>query len=359
MDAQHTPGGPNPDAPRRNWFTAHPVFSFFALTFAYSWSIYLVVSLMDWPNQTVLSRWLLIAAFGPSLAAIAVSRLSGRGETSAASRWRWPVFGLAFVFAGAVEAIDHVCFKHHVTIPLLVADLIMVTVAAVVISSVCSRWHGVRKTFGGLLHWRVGIGWYVVALASWPLMVLLTNWLARAAGLSVPAPSRPPSMGLALLAAESLVWYLLFNGGLTEEPGWRGLAQVKLQERFSPLAAAAIIGAFWGLWHIPMHFMGMYPFGAWGAFIRVLNIADAIIFAWLCNRTGRSLVPVLLLHSARNTTNLFLPRSFEVSTLFIIVAAAVVAVWDRMWRRPTGTEQDAASADDHGAGAPLGSPQPA
>ncbi|MDZ7663763.1 MAG: CPBP family intramembrane glutamic endopeptidase [Desulfotignum sp.] len=36
-----------------------------------------------------------------------------------------------------------------------------------------------------------------------------------------------------------------------EEFGWRGLALPLLQRKFAPLWAGLILGAIWGLWHLP------------------------------------------------------------------------------------------------------------
>jgi hypothetical protein len=57
-----------------------------------------------------------------------------------------------------------------------------------------------------------------------------------------------------------------------------------------------------------------------------------IAFTWLYNRTGGSLLAVMLLHASWNTTLAFLPRTD--TCLFLMLAlltAAVVA--DRMWEK--------------------------
>ncbi|MHB9028628.1 MAG: CPBP family intramembrane glutamic endopeptidase [Candidatus Latescibacterota bacterium] len=310
----------------------HSVPLFFALAFAFSWIIYLIIYLVQIEQPTVLSRWCLIAAFGPSLAAMAVSRLTDSRRVDRPVLWR-PLFALFFVFAAGVEALDHFVFAHTVTTQLIIADGVLVLLAAIVLSGVVSPNAGIRNLLNGLKKWDVGIWWYVLALGVWPATVLLSNLLSPFLGMASSPNPTYPAFPLGFVVAESFLWYLLFGGPLNEEAGWRAFALTRMQERFSPLTASIIIGALWGLWHLPLHLMGMYPFGAAGAVIRIFSIPLAIVFTWLFNRTGGSLIPVLFLHSSRNTTSLFLSRNFIVSEMLFVVFAAVVVVKDKMWRR--------------------------
>ncbi len=50
----------------------------------------------------------------------------------------------------------------------------------------------------------------------------------------------------------TLIFVLCLGGGL-EEPGWRGFGLPVLQKRYSPLAATAILGLVWGVWHVPLY----------------------------------------------------------------------------------------------------------
>jgi membrane protease YdiL (CAAX protease family) len=43
---------------------------------------------------------------------------------------------------------------------------------------------------------------------------------------------------------------MLFLGPI-EEFGWRGVAQPLLQRHMAPIWAGLLIGATWGLWHMP------------------------------------------------------------------------------------------------------------
>ena len=132
---------------------------------------------------------------------------------------------------------------------------------------------------------------------------------------------------------EYFIWFFLFGGPLNEEPGWRGFALPRLQSRFSPLVASLILGTFWGLWHVPLHLMGMYYGGAWGALIRIQEIPRAILFTWIYNRTKGSLLLTILFHATINTTGFFLPRSFPMILVVCTLTAILIAIKERMWKR--------------------------
>jgi uncharacterized protein len=103
---------------------------------------------------------------------------------------------------------------------------------------------------------------------------------------------------------------LLIGGILGEEPGWRGFALPRLQARYGALVGSLILGVLWSLWHLPLL---LTPGGAtWtgnlGLFV-LLGLALAILHSWVYNGTRASLLAVMLLHAAINTsTRLILPN---------------------------------------------------
>ncbi|MGE5579466.1 MAG: CPBP family intramembrane glutamic endopeptidase [Bacillota bacterium] len=327
--AQHRPGLAGALAGRE-------VFLFFLFTFVFSWTIYLCLSLARPSEPAVLSRWLLIAAYGPSVVALTLARIMDSqpiAPSSVASRS--VLFILTFVPALGIELLDHKWWNHQTSASLIIADVTLVSLAALVASGVLSRNCGVKDLMRGLVQSRVGLGWYFIALFLWPALIVAGNALATVLGMDVPAtPPYPAGIPLILLIAEGFVWFLLFGGPLNEEVGWRAFALPRLQRRMSPLAASAIVGANWGLWHVPLHLMGVYPGGAVGALIRIFDIPRAILFTWLFNRTRQSLVPVLLFHAAINATSLFMSRNYVTSSALMLFLAVCVVLLDRMWRSP-------------------------
>lgn len=316
-----------------HWVCRNELTAFFTLTFLFSWSMYLAVALLQFNNQTVLSRVLLIAGFGPSISALLISTVNSSKSATPMLGKRVLLFLLVFAFGAAIEWLDHVLWKHQIDTNLIVTDAILVTLAALVISSMYSSRQKLRDTMTPITRWQVGVIWYLVALGLWPLIILAGNALALALNIQLsPAPAWS-SRTLLYAIPEYFIWFFLFGGPLNEEPGWRGFALPRLQSRFSPLGASLILGTLWGLWHVPLHLMGMYYGGAWGALIRIQELPRAILFTWIYNRTKGSLFLVILFHAAINTTGFFLPRSFPMVFAVCILAAVIVAIKERMWER--------------------------
>jgi len=131
------------------------------------------------------------------------------------------------------------------------------------------------------------------------------------------------------------VAFLIPLTGFFEEVGWRGLMLDRLQARMSPLGATMVVAAVWGLWHLPMYARQMSE-GARTPILFAWFVAGtfplSIIFTWLYNRTGRRLLPVIVLHASIDAgTSYFygpLPagelRPFYLWVVLLMLVAAVL-----------------------------------
>jgi uncharacterized protein len=88
--------------------------------------------------------------------------------------------------------------------------------------------------FERLLHWQVGVGWYVVALFGY-----VAIWLA-AAVLSGDVNTESDEPGSMLRFAPSYLTYLL--QAVPEEVAWQGFALSRLQARRTALISSLVIG---------------------------------------------------------------------------------------------------------------------
>jgi membrane protease YdiL (CAAX protease family) len=159
---------------------------------------------------------------------------------------------------------------------------------------------GGRPAVGQLLRrlgqWRVGAHWYLLILAGIPLLQLLGAFAVLGTVPLVELARHWPAFFTRYLP--SVVYVFLFTG-LGEEPGWRGFALPRLQERHGPLVGTAVLGVVWALWHLPNVLFSGYT-GASYALWLVGTLASAVIYTWVYNRTGGSILIAALLHGAIN-----------------------------------------------------------
>jgi membrane protease YdiL (CAAX protease family) len=177
-----------------------------------------------------------------------------------------------------------------------------------------------------LARWRVAPAWYGVALLLTPALVLLAALVQRLVGGNVPPY---PWAGL----VPALVVGLIV--GLGEEPGWRGYLLPALQRRHRVLTASLIVGLVWGMWHLPMLVLVgraslSMAFAIGFATYTLDMVAGSILFAWLYNATGGSLLLTVLFHMSFNATLNVYWQSVEgpfatLLSLVLWLAAATIA----------------------------------
>jgi CAAX protease family protein len=154
---------------------------------------------------------------------------------------------------------------------------------------------GVRTLLGRLLHARIGLRWYLAALA-------LTMLVPLAVGVSILMGGDTPVVDKTIFGVLFLFAFMIFPGSaLGEELGWRGFVLPRMQARHSALKASLLIGILWGLWHLPLWLTGTesHPISLYVPFV-VAVIASSVFYTWLYNNTGGSLFIVVLYHAASN-----------------------------------------------------------
>jgi CAAX protease family protein len=176
-------------------------------------------------------------------------------------------------------------------------------IAAVVVTAWTMGRPGLRDLGARLARWRVAPRWWLAAVS--PAAFLAFGLIAlRVAGKPLPAVadfgrfSGTPTIGLV-----GVFLLITFVGSLGEETGWRGYALPQLQRRFSPLTATLILAPLWFLWHLPQFpVIGTYrdfgPAGYMGMFLGLT--CGAIVLTWLYNRSGGSILLVIVWHGVYN-----------------------------------------------------------
>ena len=92
---------------------------------------------------------------------------------------------------------------------------------------------------------------------------------------------------------------LIIIGPLSEELGWRGYAQERMQKAWSPALSGAILGVAWAFWHLPLFFMigtSQHELGLPFLPFIVMLSALSVIYAWFLNNTRGSIWSAILFH---------------------------------------------------------------
>jgi uncharacterized protein len=164
-------------------------------------------------------------------------------------------------------------------------------VAALLLTAVTGGRSAVVDLLRGFRRVRVGWRWYAVALALPPALAILPAYLVMIWG--APAPS-----GALFGSAAALLGVLMlrlvnpWDGPGSEELGWRGFALPRLQQRYSPLAANLVLAGVVVLWHLRLVARGDLPPVA-----LIGTVAATLLFGWLYNSTGGSLLLVYVFHA--------------------------------------------------------------
>ncbi|MBP2324973.1 membrane protease YdiL (CAAX protease family) [Kibdelosporangium banguiense] len=208
-------------------------------------------------------------------------------------------------------------------------------IAALIVVGVTDGRAGYRELLARMTHWRVGWRWWVVAIAT-PLAVLAVATAANVTIFNAPAPDFGTMAwgDIGLLFAFRFVNPL--DGPLGEEPGWRAYALPRLQQKWSPLRAAATLGVIVALWHLPL-----VAAGRLALFGIPVTFAITLVYAWLFNRTGGSGLMALVFHVAQGTIS-YAALGFTgadaarmdwlTGALWCVIAIALVTLDRPAWR---------------------------
>ena len=238
--------------------------------------------------------------------------------------------------------------QHAFPVPATLAGLLGAwapSLVALVLTLFLDGGSQVRLLLRRLALWRVGWRPFLFAL-GWPVLLsLAVTSLTVLAGSPPPDFAHPPVVRVYPAPAEAfqagflpllpLVFLTqLLGSSLGEEMGWRGFALPRLQARVSGFQASLVIGLLWGLWHFPRQWTPGQPFD-WGSFgwLILALLLNGVLYTWLFNATGGSLIPALLLHTSQAVTGLFLAATPN-PPLECTLTALLVALLVRRYRSP-------------------------
>jgi membrane protease YdiL (CAAX protease family) len=178
--------------------------------------------------------------------------------------------------------------------------------------------------------WRVPVRWYAIALLLPLGVTALRTAIETVMEVDGPVELQP----IALL---SLVVFVLVAG---EEIGWRGFALPRLQNRYGPWVASALLGLVWAVWHFPLFFMTSMPqYGTpFFSYVPYL-IALSLILTVLGMTTRGSVIIATVFHGSVNTIGIVndganaIERGWSNALSYGIAAIILVALMRRSFRK--------------------------
>jgi membrane protease YdiL (CAAX protease family) len=196
------------------------------------------------------------------------------------------------------------------------------SLAALAVSWFAGGRRALRELLASLAKWRVHFGIIALVLLLAPAATFVSVGLQS----MLIGPLRWPDPSLLAMA---LVWPVL--AALGEELGWRGFLLPRLETRLNLLPAALLIGALWGLWHLPADFIALKGYGGlfWLAFLingPIVLTAHSVIMAWIWRATGGSTFAVVLYHASITASAIVAPSAGSEGWPGILAAAIGAAI---------------------------------
>jgi membrane protease YdiL (CAAX protease family) len=179
------------------------------------------------------------------------------------------------------------------------------TLGAFLVTNALDGKEGRRKLLRRYGQWRVGLPWYALAIFAFPVIYIIAGSVALR-----DVPLADLGANWATFFSTYLPALLIFPALITwgEEPGWRGFALTRMQERYHPLVSSVIVGLMHGLWHLPIFLLvsGPVALGPFNLLSFIGNtatiIAITILWTWVFNNAKGSILIAVLLHASLNAS---------------------------------------------------------
>lgn len=201
--------------------------------------------------------------------------------------------------------------------------------AAYMMTSILEGKEGLTRLRKSIKQRQAGWQWYLFILLGIPALFLVGIILQPGALASFQG-----FKSLLLVSYPLTLIAVFFGGGpLGEEPGWRGFALPRLQQRYGPLWGTLLLSVGWTGWHLP-DFLTSAQGGGPGTGLStflvnfpnffLLVVSLAIILTWLFNRTKGSIFISTLAHASVNTPQVVLAPLFPAVGMTSLNLAALI-----------------------------------
>ena len=226
------------------------------------------------------------------------------------------------------------------TSPIYFLAIAAPTISATILTIAWDGWGGLKSLYARLVRWQFDFKWYVLVLLGIPAV----GWIA--ARVTGPSPLKSTNTPTEFLW---LLFYILITGPLCEELGWRGCALPRLLKCFNPFTASLILGALWGMWHLPSFFLGGMVQAGLSLPLFLLNaLLVSILVTWVYLHTGGSVLMTVLIHYTVNICISIIGVAVHVFVVLLLSLNLLVLVYDERlgWFHPTSVNHRFKSIGD-------------
>jgi membrane protease YdiL (CAAX protease family) len=237
-------------------------------------------------------------------------------------------FILTFVLSWGGRLITDTVWEATQSVPLTLPLALLSAAplsAVLIVNAVLGGKAAVSALLRKFTIWRVGWRWYMIALFLLPALALAAIYLNVLLGAPAPTVAAFGSWS-ALLGAFALRLVNPLDGPMLEELGWRGFAQTRMQKLYTPLTANLILALLVTLWHLQY-----IPSGDYAWIYMPATIASTILYGWVYNATGGSVLLTLIMHATEpllwvSFTGADETRAMGIRVLIYVVTAAIIVL---------------------------------
>lgn len=178
-----------------------------------------------------------------------------------------------------------------------------------------------KKNFLGLFkskgNFKESLFYYLIALVTMPI-ILVTAYLMIQSFIDLsldsilwPHISRNPLQILPMI-----LYFIVFQGPLGEEVGWRGYLLPELLKKYHFFNASIFLGILWACWHLPKFILpgstqylltDTYGFVIGFIAYMVYTIMLSILINYLYLKSGKILLVALIFHAMANFSHGLIP----------------------------------------------------
>jgi uncharacterized protein len=168
--------------------------------------------------------------------------------------------------------------------------------------------------------------WYVPIIFLLPAIYLLSYGVMLLLGRPLPEPHIP----FLLIPILLVVFFILAVG---EETGWTGYVTDPMQDRWSALTTAVILGLVWGMWHVVPDLQAHRTWAFIGWQHGFYSVVLRILLVWLYNNTGKSMFAAILFHAMDNVSFSLFPNNGShydpaiTGAITAVIAVIVTFLW--------------------------------